>query len=357
MVLGTAKGSYSANAPMVSTNGLHSSPFPIFRGTRQGCGLSPSLFILLLKPLAQHLRENQVITPIRVKTLLHAISAFADDVLIYLSDIEKSIPSLLATFEKFRMLSGYKINWKKSALMPLNEPAKAVVLPYDIPINTKITYLGIQIQPSLHNIVKANYENIFKEVERDIAIWIKLPASLQTRIASVKMKLLPRLNFVSMMIPLPPLAGYWKRVDALLRKYIWNSGHPKIKFSTLQRAKQEGGLAFPNFMRYHQAFQLRPLKTWLDRSSQVAWRDIEVALVLPYKLEGVLFSGLTINQCMLQFGPIITNSIRNFRMVEKSLGENWKWHLNTPLWGNKNIISGNKPFESASWSSKGVYYL
>ncbi len=88
------------------------------------------------------------------------------------------------------MLCGYKINWTKSALMPLNEPAKVVALSYDIPINTKITYLGIQIESSLHNMVKTNYENIFKEVERDIAIWTKLPASLHTRIACVKMNVL-----------------------------------------------------------------------------------------------------------------------------------------------------------------------
>jgi len=128
---------YANPTAMVSTNSLHSSPFPIFRGTRQGCGLSPSLFILSLELLAQHLRENQVITPIRVKTSLHAISAFADDVLVYLSDIEKSIPSLLATFEEFRMLSGYKISWTKSALMPLIEPAKAVVYPLTFPLIQK----------------------------------------------------------------------------------------------------------------------------------------------------------------------------------------------------------------------------
>lgn len=45
---------------------------------------------------------------------------------------------------------------------------------------------------------------------------------------------------------------------------------------------------------------------------QVRWIDTEDALVLPYKLEGVLFSGLSINQCMLHFGPVITNLIRNF---------------------------------------------
>uniref|UniRef100_A0A3Q1G4G3 Uncharacterized protein n=1 Tax=Acanthochromis polyacanthus TaxID=80966 RepID=A0A3Q1G4G3_9TELE len=228
---------YAGPTTTVSTNGLHSSPFPIFRGTRQGCSLSPSLFILSLELLAQHLRENQVLVPIRIKTSLHVISAFTDDVLIYRISIRCCL-----------------------------------FCPTTFPLNKEIMYLGIQIQPSLHNIVKMNYENIFKEVERDIAVWTKLPASLQTRIA--------------MMIPLPPPMGYWKRVDSL-----------RLTYAVLYW----GGLGFPNFMRYHQAFQLRPLKTWLDRASQVAWRDIEDALELPYKLEGVLFSGLTINQCMLHY--------------------------------------------------------
>ena len=162
-------------------------------------------------------------------------------------------------------------------------------LSHDIPIKTEIMYLGVQIKTSLHNIVKSNYDKIFKEVQRDIAIWTKLPASLQTRIASIKMNILPCLNFMSMMIPLPPPHGYWKNLDKLLRSYIWNG----------------------KLLLYHHSFQLRSRRTWFDRSHPVAWKAIEDVLVFPYKLESVLFSGITDNQCMLRFGPVISNTIRN----------------------------------------------
>lgn len=54
---------YANPSAMVSTNGLNSNPFPIFHGMRQGCGLSPSLFILSLELLAQHLSQNLVTSP------------------------------------------------------------------------------------------------------------------------------------------------------------------------------------------------------------------------------------------------------------------------------------------------------
>ena len=44
---------YEIPMNIVSTNGLHSEPFPIERGSQQGCPLSPMLFAVSLEPLAQ----------------------------------------------------------------------------------------------------------------------------------------------------------------------------------------------------------------------------------------------------------------------------------------------------------------
>uniref|UniRef100_A0A3B3HZN0 Reverse transcriptase domain-containing protein n=1 Tax=Oryzias latipes TaxID=8090 RepID=A0A3B3HZN0_ORYLA len=212
---------------MVTTNGLNSAPFSIFWGTGQGCGLSPSLFILSLEPLAQYLRQFPVISPILIGPSSHIISAFADDILIYLTNIDQSITSLLSLFVEFKQHSGYKINTKSPNL---------IITDHEI---------GIQITTSLQNIVKDNYTNT--------------------------LNVLPRINFLSMMIPISPSADFWGKIDREVRQYIWGAGRPRLKLSVLQIPKDQGGLSLPNFKIYHLAFQLYPIRTWLGRSQSTSW--------------------------------------------------------------------------------------
>ncbi len=51
---------YHSPAASVITGNIISPPFPLQRGTRQGCPLSPLLFCLSLEPLAQAIRKSEV---------------------------------------------------------------------------------------------------------------------------------------------------------------------------------------------------------------------------------------------------------------------------------------------------------
>ncbi len=75
---------------------------------------------------------------------------------------------------------------------------------------------------------------------------------------TVKMNTLPRVNFLSAMIPLPPLLKWWKRLDSLIRNFLWNGKQPKCLLCNV--LKLRGGLSLPNFELYHKAFQLRAVK-------------------------------------------------------------------------------------------------
>ncbi len=105
------------------------------------------------------------------------------------------------------------------------------------------------------------------------------------------MNLLPRFNFLFSMLPLSPPPGYFKEINSIISKFIWNDKRPRIKLTTLQHPNRAGGLAVPNFELYYWSFQLKALHNWVDPQSTVSWRVIEADKVKPNRLQDILFTG------------------------------------------------------------------
>ena len=73
---------------------------------------------MALEPLASYIRSSPEIHPIPHLDTKHKISAYADDVILFISDPKTSVFPLLQLVKKFGSFSGYKINWEKSEIMP-----------------------------------------------------------------------------------------------------------------------------------------------------------------------------------------------------------------------------------------------
>ena len=99
---------------------------------------------------------------------IHKISLYADDILIYLTEPELSIPTLLETLTEYGAISGYKINLNKNVVMPLNT-AGTKLSRHNIPFQwcaEKLTYLGLQIPNMCSKAFSLNYLPLLKKLKR-----------------------------------------------------------------------------------------------------------------------------------------------------------------------------------------------
>lgn len=78
----------------VRTNSILSEYFPIGRGTRQGCPLSPLLFHIAIEPFAIALRSSPEVKVIE-RDSKHKVSMYADDSMICVTNPSISIPAVL----------------------------------------------------------------------------------------------------------------------------------------------------------------------------------------------------------------------------------------------------------------------
>ena len=99
----------------VNVNGYISNSFPLSRGVRQGCPLSPLLYVLVFEVLACNIRANPSIRGLCLPGFsapLPCVSLYADDTsLIVCSDV--SIRAIFSVFSYYEQGSGAKLNYSK----------------------------------------------------------------------------------------------------------------------------------------------------------------------------------------------------------------------------------------------------
>lgn len=129
----------------------------------------------------------------------HKISLYADDVLLFLQNSQTSLAHTITVINKFSTTSDYSINWSKTTAMSINCDLQNIPN-IKIQMGT-IRYLGINISSTLSDLIKLNYVQVLKTIEDDLSRWGCLPISLMGRVATIKMMILPKVNYLFSMIP------------------------------------------------------------------------------------------------------------------------------------------------------------
>ena len=98
----------------IQNNGWSSDFFTLIRGVRQGCPLSPYLFILCAEILGAAVRRDTLIRGIQISDNECKMSQYADDTTLILCGSRSSIERSFVLLNIFDKLSGLKVNYEKT---------------------------------------------------------------------------------------------------------------------------------------------------------------------------------------------------------------------------------------------------
>ena len=351
---------YSSPVAAVRTNNTISSYFPLNRGNRQGCPLSPLLFAVAVEPLAISLRNENRIKGILRHGSVHKVSLYADDMLLYISDPLVCVPKVLKLLKDFGRLSGYKVNIQKSEMMPVNDAAKSIALnSLSFKISThKFKHLGIWITHDFKDLFKENFPPLILRLKQDLERWNLLPLSLGGRINTIKMNVMPKFLYLFQCIPIFLTKAFFCSIDKLISEFIWNKKNPRIRKSVLQRHRQHGGLSLPNFQFYYWSANIKVMLCWKELSSQETvpkWLQLENVSCGPTSLYALLCSKLPLVQPISKYSsnPIVMNSVKIWTQFRRSFSLN-DFSISAPIVRNHNFKPSIIDGAYSIWSRKGI---
>ncbi|PKU87174.1 Putative ribonuclease H protein [Dendrobium catenatum] len=218
-------------------------------GFRQGCPLSPYLYILCSQlftlAMAHYGQEVGIQTSQRSQKISHIL--YADDVLIFSHASKKLENKLRSIILKFCNWTGLKVNNTKSQIlfsksMRRNEKAKVKKI-LNFKTVEELQYLGVQLL--LRRPVRADFQFLIDKVLQKLNSWGSKCLSLAGKLTLVKTSLLSLPNFVSThnMVPKKIL----QEINKCCRNFIWNKKNGKkgmhyVSWSTLCKSKDKGGM-------------------------------------------------------------------------------------------------------------------
>uniref|UniRef100_A0A3P9J6K5 Reverse transcriptase zinc-binding domain-containing protein n=1 Tax=Oryzias latipes TaxID=8090 RepID=A0A3P9J6K5_ORYLA len=127
------------------------------------------------------------------------------------------------------------------------------------------------------------------------------------------MIILPKFLFLFQTIPIFIPKSFFKELDRLTSIFIWNKKIPRIRKEFLERRREEGGLAMPNYMYFYWAANLYKLIFWgMSKKNEniPLWAIMEQDSYISGSLASVVSSPLPLDKKLIPNNPVILGSLK-----------------------------------------------
>ena len=251
---------------VVQVNGRRSGMIAIERSVRQGCPLSPLLYVLALEPFLRRLRDEGTSPALRgipfVGHLAARVSAFADDVTVFVSR-RQDIEAVKEAVVEYERIAGAKVNFDKSQDFWLGAWKGSNTLPGPFRWSDgPIRILGVWFGPDLQ------LERNWSEVHAKVGIWLSRRLSLKGRAEACAAYVFPLILYQLAVLPLPK--AHRLALQRSLSRLLWGGARPMVRRQVCIQRTRNGGLGMPDLEGHWLAERLAYLGRVLTGDS--VWR-------------------------------------------------------------------------------------
>ena len=339
----------------IQNNGHFSDSISIQKGVHQGGCCSSVYFLVIAEILALSLRKNENIEGITIREIRNLLNQFADDMDICSICNKRSLKAIFEELDKFRLQSGFTVSYDKTTLYRIGSLRHSDAQKYGMDqyawSNKDISVLGVTI--SHEDIVEKNFESIVEKTKRVLNAWYNRNLSLIGKIQIVN-TLVASLYVYKMMVLPTMTKNMFKKIDNIIREYIWAGKKSKIAFSILQNSKYEAGLNLVNLQRKDIALK----STW----PQILHQEAEYSKIV-YSIMKVTPLDDNIWRCNLD--PKDIGKIKLGSKFWEDTLRSWceynyygtKREENQIIWFNSMIKIGGKPIFWKDVYNRGLVYI
>ena len=344
----------------VTNNGYLSPFFNVKRGVRQGCPLSPYLFIICIELMSYAMRHDENVKGITIYNSEVKNTLFADDSTIILNGSEDSLKQVVNILEEFRKISGLKLNDTKSVILRIGSLKNTDITYLEenrfIWTSTSAKTLGVTFHTDLSQMLKLNLDPKINDFNKCIETWKKRNLSTLGKITVVKSFALPKLIYPLTVLP-NPSEEIIKNIKGKMFEFIWNSKVNKVSQDIITKDYDEAGLKMIDINAFINSIKATWIKRIIDPNNTGQWK-ISYQYLLS-KLGGEFFFKCNCNPTHLTKLLPKESFFRDIMQAWCKINYDKEVFniKDQTLWNNSYIKRMGKPIIQIDWVNKGIKYI